>query len=192
MRVLQRFLRTISRIIGRNRIIISIAASFFLIYFATPTRRAIFTGVPFILLGEALRTWASGFIRKEKELTTEGPYALTRNPLYLGNFFIGLGFGIMANNSLILALFLTCFSVIYTVTIKNEEKRLLNKFGDAYLAYKEKVPIFFPRLRNIGPMTPPMIAIDWHLVLRHREHHTWLGIAGCIIVFILKLSYQNS
>src|SRR3990170_6376852 len=100
------------RIIGRNRIILSIIIGSIFLYLATPTRTTILTGVPFILLGETIRTWASGFIKKDKELAQGGPYALTRNPLYLGNFLIGVGFSIMANNLLLLFLFLKTFTII--------------------------------------------------------------------------------
>ena len=154
-------------------------------------------GIPFILLGETIRTWASGFIKKDKELAQEGPYALTRNPLYLGNFFIGVGFSIMANNLIILAIFLKVFTIVYLITIKNEEKYLFSKFGDAFLEYKRKVPVFFPI--KIIPLSPPLqkggegglgnFNFDWQLVKKHREHHTWLGVAGCITIFIIKAAY---
>ena len=175
------------RLIGRNRIILSIVIGSIFLYLATPTRTAILTGVPFILLGETVRTWASGFIKKDRELAQGGPYALTRNPLYLGNFLIGVGFSIMANNPALLILFLTVFAVIYGFTIKNEERSLLNKFGDTYLDYKRRVPVFFPRLGHVKSAIRGL-DFDWQLVKRHREHHTWLGIAGCFVVFILKVS----
>src|SRR4030067_3289561 len=190
------------RIIGRNRIILSIIIGSIFLYLATPTRTTILTGLPFILLGETIRTWASGFIKKDRELAQGGPYAFTRNPLYLGNFLIGAGFSIMANNIVLFVLFLTTFSIVYGFTIKNEERSLLAKFGDSYLAYKSRVSAFFP-LRII-PLCPPLekgdiggfacwrdfsLDFDWQLVKRHREHHTWLGIAGCFVVFILKVSF---
>ena len=169
------------------------------IYFSTPTLTAIIAGIPLILLGEVIRTWASGFIKKDKELAQEGPYALTRNPLYLGNFLIGLGFSIMAYNPILVILFLKAFSLIYIFTIRNEEKNLSVRFGDAYIAYKRRVPVFFP-LRII-PLCPKgaiggfacwrdfRLNFDWQLIWKHREHHTWLGIFGCLIIFILRAAY---
>src|SRR3990172_10584559 len=133
----------LQRMIVHNRIILSIIIGSIFLYLATPTRTAILTGIPFILLGETVRTWASGFIKKNRELAQGGPYALTRNPLYLGNFLIGAGFSIMANNLLLLFLFLKIFTLVYIIIIKNEEKSLLEKFGDTYLTYKNKVPVFF-------------------------------------------------
>lgn len=186
LQVQRSFLEFLKFIIGRNRILLSFLAGLSFLYFATPTPASILVGVPFVLIGEIIRTWASGFIKKGTELAQEGPYSFTRNPLYLGNFFIGLGFSLMTGNFYLLALFLTVFCLLYTVTIKNEEKRLLRKFGETFLVYKRSVPVFFPRLSF------PRFAMrdfDWRLVRRHREHHTWLGIAGCLILFIFKLSY---
>lgn len=192
------------RLIRRNRIILSIVIGSIFLYLATPTRTAILTGVPFILLGETVRTWASGFIKKDRELAQGGPYALTRNPLYLGNFLIGVGFSIMANNLTLLSVFLMAFSLVYAITIINEEKSLSAKFGDAYIAYKNRVPVFFPV--RIIPLYPPFkkgdiggfacwrdfsLNFDWRLVKKHREHHTWFGILGCLAIFILKVSFFN-
>ena len=186
----QSFLDFLRHIIGRQRIILSFIAGLSFIYFATPTLTAILMGVPFIVLGEAIRTWASGFINKGKELAQEGPYELTRNPLYLGNFFIGFGFSIMADNLILFSLFLMTFSFVYVITIRNEERSLSAKFGDVYIAYKTKVPVFFP-VRIIPGQRDFSLNFDWRLVKKHREHHTWFGILGCLAIFILKVSFFN-
>ncbi|HEU4837195.1 MAG TPA: methyltransferase, partial [Pyrinomonadaceae bacterium] len=64
------------------------------IFFARPTPRALLIGASVSVLGLALRAWAAGHIRKNAQLATSGPYAFTRNPLYLGSFLLGLGFTI--------------------------------------------------------------------------------------------------
>jgi hypothetical protein len=63
---------------------------------ARPTLLSICIALPIVFAGEVIRTWASGCIVKNDTLTIAGPYGLTRNPLYLGNFFLGLGFVIMS------------------------------------------------------------------------------------------------
>ena len=176
----------LSRIITGNRITLSVVGGAIFLYLARPATWTILSGLPLVLIGEATRTWASGFIKKDRELAKDGPYALTRNPLYLGNFMIGIGFSIMANNLILLALFIVVFYLIYSVTIHREERRLIDKFGETFLTYKSSVPVFFP-LRLLPPNLDA--SFNWRLALSHREHHTWLGIAGCIIIFILKLSY---
>lgn len=178
----------LNRIIINNRITLSFVLGALFLYLATPRVKTVLIGTPFILLGEFIRTWASGYIKKNKELAHEGPYAHTRNPLYLGNFFIGIGFTLMANNILLWILFLITFYLIYSLTIQREEKRLLENFGEAFLVYKKRVPAFFPL--HINPANPG-VHFDWRMVVSHKEHQTWLGIIGCLIIFILKLSYFN-
>ncbi len=203
--VLQGLLKLLEHIIKRQRITLSFVAGGLFLYLATPASATILTGAPFILIGEAIRTCASGFIKKDKELAQEGPYALTRNPLYLGNFLIGFGFSIMAGNLALVVIFLIIFLLMYQVTIKNEEEKLFNKFGDSFLEYKRRVPAFFPVPSFIKSLLFPSLQksdkerferstnfslnMDWHLVIQHKEHHTWLGIAGCMIVFIVKTLY---
>lgn len=197
--VLQGLLKLLEQIIKRQRIALSFVAGGMFLYFATPASGTIITGIPFILVGESIRTWASGFIKKEQELAQGGPYAFTRNPLYLGNFLIGIGFSIMAGNIVLIAIFLIIFTIIYSVTIKNEEKKLFDKFGGVFRTYRDRVPVFFPwvSLTSSSPfrqrgMSGSASYFDWRLFLRHREHHTWLGIVGCLIIFLVKLLYFST
>jgi len=195
--VVRGLLKLLQDIIRHHRIALSFIAGGVILYFATPSPTTILAGIPFIFTGEALRTWASGFIKKDKELTQWGPYALSRNPLYLGNFLIGIGFSIVAGNLLLFLLFLIAFTLIYTVTIKNEESRLLARFGYTFIEYRGRVPVFFPIPPFSKHTSPSTVqrgnndnrSFDWQLVLGHREHHTWLGILGCLAIFIIKASF---
>ena len=190
----------LARIIKSNRVILSFIIGGAFVYYSNPTLKSILIGVPFILMGEAIRTWASGFIKKAKEVAQEGPYALTRNPLYLGTFFIGLGFSLMTNNIITLILFLIIFAFVYTFTIKNEEIELTRIFGPAYLSYKRSVPVFFPGLSYITSLPSILLqsgnrgeaVFDWELVKKHREFRTWIGIIGCILIFLVKVIYERS
>lgn len=177
------------RFIEGNRILFSLLTGIFFIYFSRPAFNTILTGIPVIIAGEALRVWASGYIKKDAELATEGPYALTRNPLYLGNFLIGAGFSIMANNLWLAIIFLIIFYLVYSVTIKREEKYLLSKFGRTYREYKNNVPAFFPVKLSPILRSGRNNSFSWKLVHKHREYNTWLGITGCLIIFILKSVY---
>lgn len=187
-----------SRTIKSNRVILSFLIGGLFVYYSNPTTRSTLLGIPFIFIGEGIRTWASGFIKKAKEIAQEGPYALTRNPLYLGTFFIGLGFSLISHNLVILMLFLIIFFLVYTVTIKNEEKELSGKFGAPYIAYKMSVPVFFPRISCIINLPFLLLhskaggeaSFDWQLVRRHKEFRTWIGIIGVIIIFLFKLGYK--
>lgn len=185
-------MESLSRIISKNRIILSFAGTVLFIYFATPTRATIIAGIPLILIGEIMRTWSSGYIKKNEVLSQSGPYALTRNPLYLGTFLIGAGFSIMTNRIILICIYLVIFFFIYKLTIQSEEKLLSAKFGDTYFKYKQRVPVFFPIkpscFRSSSWKTSSGL-FDWRLVIKHREYHTWIGIIAGIIIFVGKLVF---
>ncbi|MCC7201579.1 MAG: isoprenylcysteine carboxylmethyltransferase family protein [Nitrospirae bacterium] len=188
----QTFSESLKNSIFKNRITLSFLCAAFFLYFAAPSRTTVFTGIPIILIGEIMRTWASGYIRKNEVLSQTGPYAFTRNPLYVGNFLIGAGFSIMTGRLLIIIFFLAAFSYIYMVTIQNEEKFLSAKFGEIFSRYKDRVPVFFPvKLLFSGPA--PHDNTDshfaWELVMKHREYHTWLGILAGLIILIAKAAF---
>lgn len=122
-----------------------------LVVFARPTPLSFGLGLAIIFLGEMLRFWAAGHLQKNEILTTTGPYAHVKHPLYIGTILITMGFCIMADNIYILAVALLVFSLYY-LPYKNtiEEERMMKLFGKAYLDYAEKVPDYIPRLSSYG------------------------------------------
>jgi hypothetical protein len=99
------------------------------------------------LLGLALRAWAAGHIRKNAQLATSGPYAFTRNPLYLGSFLLGLGFTIASGRLLLGVLFAALFLGIYLPVMRVEASHMAELFGSEFETYRRSVPLFFPRIR---------------------------------------------
>lgn len=174
----------IGAIVSRNRIAVSLLWGGAFWFFSKPTLFSIAAGFPLVVLGEAIRTWSSGHIRKNQELAVTGPYALTRNPLYLGNGVMGLGFALMARSGWLLLLFVLCFTLIYRFTIRREEEKLSAMFGPQFALYAESVPRFFPRL---SAWRQAETAFDWGLVLKHREHRTWLGIVVVLALMIVRM-----
>ena len=119
--------------------------------FAQPTAKLLLLGLAFVVPGVLIRGWAASAIRKNRVLTTHGPYAFTRNPLYLGSFLIGIGFGIASAQLWILALFLVFFLLVYGLTMRREERRLAERFGEDFDRYFNAVPRFLPRPRPWSP-----------------------------------------
>lgn len=171
--------------VSHHRIATSAVLAGVFLALAHPTPRSILFGLPFVLLGEVVRTWSSGYIRKDNTLATDGPYSLTRNPLYLGNFVLGFGFALMANSWWVLLAFLVVFLLIYDATIEEEERKLLKRFGETFLQYCREVPRFFPRFS--GWRSAPF---RWALVRQHREFQTWAAVAGVLAVVILKMWWE--
>src|SRR6267142_808168 len=93
----------------RFRVPLSFVCAALFLVFARPRPVTLLAGVTVSVLGLLLRAWAAGHIRKNSELATSGPYAHTRNPLYLGNFLLGLGFTIGSGRWVLALLFAALF-----------------------------------------------------------------------------------
>ncbi|HKJ93481.1 MAG TPA: isoprenylcysteine carboxylmethyltransferase family protein, partial [Longimicrobiales bacterium] len=117
-----------------------------LLVLAQPTVRLLVVGSGVSLLGLAIRAWAGGTLRKDLVLTTTGPYAFSRNPLYIGTLFIGLGVCIAADLPLFGLAMILFFGLFYGHTMRREARELEQKFGDLYRDYAAHVPLLRPRL----------------------------------------------
>jgi protein-S-isoprenylcysteine O-methyltransferase Ste14 len=155
-------------------------------------------GLLLCVLGEALRAWVLGQVpdgtsgQSEKliaeSMNTAGPYALTRNPLYLGNLGITLGLCLVAHDPVLLVLVAALFGVQYRAIIAAEEEFLRSRFGAEYDAYCARVPRFWPR-REVAPtladLSPVKAArpFDWRRALR-KEHNpvaAWVALAIVLV-----------
>lgn len=157
--------------------------------FAHPEAALFRLGVLFIVLGEALRLWACGYIKtyrgpmeEVEELTTAGPYAYLRNPLYLANGCIGLGIVLLSGLLALIPLFLGVFALLYGTIIRAEEAFLLERFGKAYREYAASVPRFVPRLRPY-PKRKGTFAFR---VLLERETATVGTLVFVVLLFYLR------
>ena len=103
-------------------------------------------GVWLVLAGLLVRCWAAGYIKKIRVLTIAGPYAYVRNPLYVGNFLMGLGFCLFVQHIMLSLIYIVLFSFLYIGTMKKEEAVLTDLFKGEYINYKKEVPAFIPRI----------------------------------------------
>ena len=156
--------------------------------FARPTWTYLAAGAVFILTGIVVRAAASGHIRKNAELAITGPYAYTRNPLYLGSILMAVGFIVAARNWWIGGASALMFLLIYVPVIRAEEKYLLSAFP-GYAEYAARVPRFLPRISPYRSGTDgggPQFSRE--LYLRHREYNAILGSALMLGALVLKLA----
>ncbi len=135
-----------------------------------------------MLPGLWLRAYAAGYVKKNQELTVTGPYAHTRNPLYLGSMLIAFGFA-LAVLSWPVALALTIgFAVIYIPVIASEERFLRATFA-SFEAYCRRVPRLIPRLipgsvpADSSGSQPAGDGFSFALYLQHREYNAAIGAA---------------
>jgi protein-S-isoprenylcysteine O-methyltransferase Ste14 len=170
----------------RWRVPLGFAAGIAFLVFSGPTWRSLAIGVPIATLGLAIRAWASGVLRKNQELTTSGPYAYTRNPLYGGSFLMTIGSAVGGGSWWLGALLVSLFLVVYTPVMMAEDAHLGTLFGDEHRRYSESVPAFFPRLSRYS--SPRARGFDLQLYLRHREWRALIGLAIVFLVLGLKAS----
>ena len=140
----------------RPRLLAVYALAGVALWLSRPTPASIALGALPIAAGEALRLWATGYLHKNDSLTTTGPYAYLRHPLYFGTLLIGLGFLIMAWSWVALALALVFGAAYfgYYMPYKDriESARLESLYGDAYRRYFAAVPRLIPRLHAYRPL----------------------------------------
>ncbi len=143
------------------------------VLFARPTLLSLLVGLAVTSAGLVLRLWACGHLKKEKELTTSGPYRYTRNPLYLGNVFIGIGVVISSNSWWAVLIFAIYFLVFYPVIILEEKSRMQKLFPLQYSQYSKNVPLFFPNFRLSWPKSPRKFS--WQLYKHNKETRALFG-----------------
>jgi protein-S-isoprenylcysteine O-methyltransferase Ste14 len=157
-------------------------AAIFLI-FARPEPPTLAIGGAIAVVGLLIRAWASGHIRKNQTLAVSGPYAYTRNPLYLGSFILGVGFTIAAGVWWLALLFVILFLGIYLPVMRVEAEELTQIFGADYEKYAARVPLFFPRP---AANEKSEIRFDFALYLRYREYQAALGLFFAWAVLLVK------
>ena len=171
----------IGAFLERRRIALSWIVGVVFLASARPVPATLAAGLIPVIAGAALRTWASGHIRKQRRLARSGPYAFTRNPLYLGSFLMAAGALIMARSSVASLVFVLLAVPLYLTIMRREEKTLEEKFGEDFLKYRREVPLFFPR---IGRVSADVVPFDWELVRKHREWRVWAGITGVTLLLL--------
>ena len=164
-----------------------VVAAVFLI-FARPTWTTLVWGLVLVLPGLWLRGYAAGYVKKNAELTRTGPYAYTRNPLYLGSMSIAAGFAVAAGRWWLVVLLVAMFLAIYLPTILSEEAFLRSAFPQ-FEEYAQCVPRLLPRLtparfedaeRGIGRFSPERYR-------HHREYNASIGAAALYVALILRM-----
>jgi protein-S-isoprenylcysteine O-methyltransferase Ste14 len=150
-------------------------------WFSRPTSHSLVLGLPFGLVGLVLRAWAAGCLAKNQQLATGGPYAYTRNPLYLGTLLVAAGLVTASRNIGLGILFIAVFLLIYLPVIQLEEQHLRNLFPE-YAPYAERVPALWPRLtpshtRNSNPFRAA-------LYLKNQEYQAGAAF-GAGMLFLL-------
>lgn len=159
------------------------------LWLARPTGKTLGLSLLPVLAGLWLRGYAAGYVRKNAELTTTGPYAHTRNPLYLGSMLIAFGFAGAAASWWILGSLALLFAAIYIPTIQGEEGYLRAHFAN-FDEYAAKVPRLLPRLTP-APTTAERGSFSRKLYLHHREYNASMGAGAIYFALVIRLLWEK-
>jgi len=138
--------------------------------FSRPTPHSLEIGLPASLAGLALRAWAAGHLAKNQRLAVSGPYAFTRNPLYLGTLLTALGLAAAGHSAWLALLFGVLFGLVYLPAIELEEQHL-RAILPGYAEFAQRVPLLVPRWpASLGPDR-----FSAALYRKNREYQAFLG-----------------
>jgi len=130
------------------------------------------------LTGVFMRIWAQMHLhyrlRLRKKLTTTGPYALVRNPIYVANTAMLLGMTIMSELLWFLPVMLVWCVVVYNAVVRCEERHLVQKYGDPYARYLEIVPRWFPRFDRCRTGNTDTKGLFWPSVAAELHCLLWI------------------
>ena len=148
-------------------------------WLAEPTEQSLLWGLPLGALGVALRAWAAGCLYKNRRLATAGPYAIVRNPLYLGTLIVAAGLVLATRRWELAVLFAAAFAFIYFPTIELEEQHLRHLFPE-YEAYAERVSLLLPGFGYRGQGEP----FTWRQWLHNQEYNALAGfLVGALFLW---------
>jgi protein-S-isoprenylcysteine O-methyltransferase Ste14 len=174
----------LQEILNRLRVRAGLFIAIAVFILARPSWSSILIGVLISFLGLVIRAWASGHLRKEKTLAVSGPYRYSRNPLYFGNFLLGIGITAGAHSWWVLGLCIGYYALFYPMIIRRERERMKNLFPKQYDDYGKRVPLFFPSPRKHLPANG---RFSWVLYRHNREYRALLGTILVWLVLAAKL-----
>ncbi len=152
------------------------------LWLAKPDWNSIVIGTVIVATGLAIRASAAGHVVKSLELTTSGPYAYTRHPLYLGSLIMAAGFAVAGRSLWVVLAIVVLFLVVYIPVIRLEEDYLRGAYHERFDEYARAVPLLVPRLsayRRGG-------SFSRERYLKNREYNALAGSAAMVAALILK------
>lgn len=166
----------------------SLAVLLILLYALTASPLLVLTAValPVALIGTILRLYASGFILKNRELATNGPYALVRHPLYTGNILIIIGFSVANANWWAVPLAALFFWLYYPTAIEYEDRKLKRLFQQQWVEWAERTPALVPNFANAAGMRGG----EWSLaksLKKNGEIFIAIYIIACMGIIVARL-----
>ena len=154
------------------------------LYFSRPTPLSILLGALTGAIGLWVRAYAAGYLHKQEVLTVSGPYAYTRNPLYLGSAILALGTGIATRSWISALILVVYFAVFYSIVMQREAKELNLRHAASFEEYARAVPVFIPRLTAARLSTDPAGSFS---LSQYKKNHEWQAAVGFLFLLVVLL-----
>ncbi len=163
----------------RWRVRLGYPLAILVLFFARPSPVSILAGALIGVIGLWLRARAAGYLHKQKVLTVTGPYAFTRNPLYLGSAILTLGAGIAAHSWTSVSILCVYFALVYSIVMRREERELHARHGAAFEEYARAVPLFLPRMTAIKLAGGSASSFSFE---QYKKNHEWQAAVGYLLL----------
>jgi protein-S-isoprenylcysteine O-methyltransferase Ste14 len=177
-------MKRFGEVVIKYRAFVGIVCLIVVLILAKPSNTSILVGFFLILTGMFFRAWSAGYINKDRELAKDGPYSLTRNPLYFGNLILGSGIAVASNQKWAYIIFGAYYILFFTFLMWVEHRRMQDKFGSEYAEMAKRTNVFFPR---IGRVANANFNISYYM--KNKEYrvlfYSLLVVAVLIVKFLL-------
>lgn len=174
----------VATFVSRWRVRLGYPLAIAVLFFSHPTPRSILAGALVGAMGLWLRAFAAGYLHKQEVLTVSGPYAYTRNPLYLGSAILTLGAGIAAHSWISAVILFVYFALVYFIVMRREEKELQLRHGVAFEEYARTVPLFVPQLTAAKV---PQVSAGSFTFAQYKKNHEWQATFGYLFLLAVLL-----
>jgi Phospholipid methyltransferase len=154
------------------------------VYLSRPAPQSILFGALVGVCGLYLRAYAAGYLHKKEVLTVTGPYAYTRNPLYLGSALLVLGVGVATRSWISVLLLIAYFALFYSIVMQREGNELHIRHGASYEQYARIVPLFIPRLTAAKL---PGDSAGTFSFAQYKKNHEWQAAVGFLFLILVLL-----
>lgn len=176
---------------ARWRVRLGYPLAILVLWLAHPSLRSILAAIPLGLIGLLVRAGAAGHLHKQEVLTMTGPYAYTRNPLYLGSAILTLAAAIAAYSWISAAILCLYFALFYSFVMRREEAELRQHHGSAFDDYARAVPLFFPRLTPARVPAGSGGSFSFAQYKKNREYRAAIGFLFLLAV-LLAISWLRT
>jgi protein-S-isoprenylcysteine O-methyltransferase Ste14 len=155
------------------------------LWFARPTPCSIAIGAIVGLIGLWLRAYAAGYLQKHEILSVGGPYARTRNPLYLGSAILAVGVAMATHSWVSSVLLCVYFTIFYPIVMRREEAELRERYGASFDEYARVVPLFIPRVSAANLPESNVAAYSPAQYKKNREYQAAIGFLLLLVLLFL-------